>query len=132
MMHSGRHSVNVSRKDLLAKLKENREIHKKDYQEALVGYKIKLVADLKHALDQAERMPVERMQTLRAVPFDCPRSYEAEYNEIIDMMEVSVDDVINLDSSDFKSYFKNEWSWSNGFTMSANLYKSISASASAG
>lgn len=130
MMHSGRHSVNVSRKDLLAKLKENREIHKKDYQEALIGYQIKLTADLEKALAEVKTINVSRLNTLHAVSYDCPRSYDTEYRKIIDMMEVSVDDVINLDSQSFEQYFKNEWSWSDHFNNSATMYKAMAFSAS--
>jgi CO dehydrogenase/acetyl-CoA synthase alpha subunit len=130
MITQGRHSVNVSRKDLLAKLKENVAIHKKDYAEALIGYKIKLVADLKAALEIAEKTPLEKIQSLSAPRYDYPRNYESEYNEIIDMMEVSVDDVIQLDSSSFKQYFKNEWAWSSQFNSSATLYKAAAFGAS--
>jgi len=50
MISANQRSVNVNRLQLLECLKKNLEIHKKDYQEALVGYKIKLEADLAGAL----------------------------------------------------------------------------------
>ncbi len=130
MINQGRNSVNVSRVALLAKLKENVAIHKKDYEEALIGYKIKLVADIKAALLVAEKASLEKIHLLAAPRYDYPRSYEAEYNEIIDMMEVSVDDVINLDATSFKQYFKNEWSWSSHFNSSATMYKAMASGAS--
>ncbi len=129
MITQNRHSVNVLRKELLDKLRENVEIHKKDYAEACIGYRIKLVADLKKALVLAETVHDTKLHNLRAVAYDHPRSYENEYNEIIDMMEASVDDVIQLDSTSFKQYFKNEWSWSNHFNTANSLYKSVAAGA---
>lgn len=125
MITQGRNSVNVSRKDLLAKLLENREIHRKDYAEAVIGYKIKLLQDLKDKLAEVGNSTPESIVKISSVSFNRPANYEGEYDEIIDMMEVSVDEVINLDASSFKSYFKNEWSWSNGFNAAATLYKSM-------
>ena len=127
MITQGRHSVNVSRKELLDKLYENVAIHKKDYAEAVIGYKIKLIQDLKAKLAEVENSDPNDTLKINQVVFNRPASYENDYNEIIDMMEVSVDDVINLDASSFKSYFKNEWSWSGGFNASATLYKNAAA-----
>lgn len=123
MITSGRNSVNVSRKDLLAKLKENVVIHKKDYEEALLGYKIKLIEDLNNKLKEVGNSTPETITKIHPVSFSRPASYEKEYNEIIDMMEASVDEVINLDGPSFRSYFKNEWSWSDSFNASATMYK---------
>ncbi len=130
MITSGRNSVNVSRIALLEQLKKNLAIHKTDYIEALAGYKVKLIADLKATLTKVESSTPEQVLNVSAVAFSRPISHEDDYNEIIDMMEVSVDEVINLDASSFKSYFKNEWSWSGGFNTQATMYKSAAMGAS--
>jgi hypothetical protein len=131
MMHSGRHSVNVSRVALLEKLRENLEIHKKDYIEACEGYKIKLLQDLASAGALIKATDPLKLHTVRAVVFSAPVNHEKEYQEIIDMMEHSVDETINLDSSDFKSYFKNEWTWSGAVNSTNSLYKSFAAASAA-
>jgi hypothetical protein len=124
MITQGGSSVNVSRVDLLEKLKTNREIHKADYAEAVIGYRIKLLEDLKAATIVAEKCTDVDLLNLR-VPFSYPTSYLTNYDEIIDMMEASVDEIINLDSSSFKSFYKNEWSWSRSFNSTTTLYKSF-------
>ena len=47
MLQANSKSVNVARTDLLDALKTNLEIHRNDYIEAMYGYKIKLIKDLK-------------------------------------------------------------------------------------
>jgi hypothetical protein len=116
---------------LLEKLKQNLEIHKKDYIEACEGYKIKLAKDLEDALKVVQGTNPLQLKHLRAVVFNAPVNHETEYQEIIDMMEHSVDDTINLDSSDFKSYFKNEWAWSGAVNSTNSLYKSFAAASAA-
>ena len=68
------------------------------------------------------------MSKLHDVQYDCPRSYESEYTDIIAMMEMSVDATVNLDMQSFKSYVLNEWSWSRGFAATTTLYKSYNNS----
>ena len=51
MMHAGNQkTISVNRVKLILKLKENRVQHKADYEEAVIGYRIKLKADLLDAL----------------------------------------------------------------------------------
>jgi hypothetical protein len=124
MINIHRQSVNVSRKELLAKLKENLAVHQKDYEEACVGYKTLLERSLVEFLTKCKSLNEDGVLKLQIPNPSKPVSHEKEYREIIDMMEVSVDDVINLDSESFKAYFKNEWAWSGSFNATATMYKS--------
>lgn len=128
MINQNSKSVNVSRKHLLEKLEANLETHKADFAEALIGYKIKLADDLQKALWAVEDSTPESVVNVASVSFNPPRSFESEYIEIITMMQMSVDENINLDSSSFKSYVMNQWAWSASFNSSALMYKTIANS----
>jgi allophanate hydrolase subunit 1 len=123
-------SVNVARKDLIEKLVANLTAHKADYQEALVGYKIKLEQDLKKVLKAVKTATVEEAQTIRMPTNNPPQDHSKDYEEVIQMLQMSVDDVINLDSHSFKAFVMNEWAWSNTFNSTATMYKGIALSAS--
>lgn len=129
-VHGDTRSVNLKRSVLLEKLKENLEIHKKDYEEAIEGYKVKLLLDMKNKIEEIEKTDPNRIQELEYVPFSPPRSYESSYLDVIEMLEFSVDDVINIDASSFKNYVKNEWAWSNNFKATTTLYKSYQVGSS--
>ena len=118
-------SVNVDRKELLKCLKVNLETHKKDYEEAVQGYKTKLIIDLDNAINLVKTTNPHDLKSFTPVQFNFPPCHISDYEEIISMLEMSVDVNINLDSDSFKAYAKNEWSWSRGFNITANLYKSF-------
>jgi len=114
-------TVTIAVSDLLRKLKENREQHVKDYNEALDGWKILVAKELK-----------EKQKTLQKtgdISFQFksnkPTSYESEFDDIIAMMEWTTDKEVELEQSDFKRYVQNQWSWMNSFTATTMAYKGI-------
>lgn len=123
MMNVRQRSVNVSRVELLAALKANLEIHKAQYIEAVNDFKERLVKDLVLAKKKVEKTNAEDLKTFK-FNFSFPSSHEQEFIDIIEMLEVSTDDTINLDHESFKAYFKNQWSWSNSFASTLTQYKS--------
>jgi len=115
-------SVNVSRLTLLSSLRENLEKHKADYAAAVINYRLALQADLTTALVQAND-PDSRLDKIR-VDFSHPQSYASQYQQVIDMLEYSVDETINLDSQAFRAYVKDEWSWKGSFELTNSTYAS--------
>lgn len=113
-------SVNVDRKKLLAALKENLVKHLTAYHQAVIDYRVALQVDLTAALVQAND-PKSRLDKIK-VDFAHPKSYASEYQQVIDMLEFSVDETINLDNQAFRAYIKDEWSWKAGFELSNNVY----------
>lgn len=129
-MNIRQRSVNVSRIELLAKLKENLELHRKEYKEALVEFQTRLLEDLKLAHKKVSK--VTDVEELKKFQFrtSFPQNHEQDYLDVIEMLEMSVDENINLDSESFKAYIKNEWSWSGGFAMAKALYSTVGSSMS--
>jgi hypothetical protein len=115
-------SVNVSRVKLLAALKENLAKHRKDYAEAIINYRLALKADLVEALNQAND-PEFRLEKIN-VDFSHPKSYANQYQQVIDMLDFSVDETINLDSQAFRAYIKDEWAWKGDFDVTNRTYAS--------
>jgi len=122
MMNIRQRSVNVSRTELLEKLKENRKIHAKEYADLLLEFRARLESDLKAALEKVSK--AKNNEKLKQFRFNVvpPQNYTSQYDEVIEMLEMSVDEVINLDAESFKAYIKNEWSWSNQLITSKALY----------
>lgn len=129
MMHGREKTVTVNRLKLIEKLKENLEAHKKDYVEAVVGYRLKLISDTERMLSVLKNINDEGALTLNPVKFNPPQSYESQYVDSIEMLEWSVQENIELDHATFKAYVQNQWTWSSGFDTTAMLYKSFAAGA---
>ena len=128
MMNIRQRSVNVSRDELLKKLKANLEVHRKEYQEALIEYHTRLQEDLRLALKKVGN--VQNIQDLEHFHFHIPfpQNHEKDYEEVIEMLEMSVDATINLDSESFKAYIKNEWNWQHHFLDSKAAYAVVGSS----
>ena len=118
MLNLRNKSVNVNRSQLLQTLKKNREIHVKEFAAAEAGYQQAMIDELQKTLKKVKKGEVKELH----VSLSRPRSYEKEYTETIEMLEMSVDENINLDAESFRAYFKDEWSWSNGFKTLAAAY----------
>lgn len=111
MLNLRNKSVNVNRLQLLETLRTNREKHIKEFNSAEAGYQEAMIEKLQETLKLVKKGKVKELN----VALSRPRSYEKDYTETIEMLELSVDENINLDSESFRAYFKDEWSWSTGF-----------------
>lgn len=131
MINIRQRSVNVARVELLTKLKENLEVHKVDFLEAIDGYKTKLILDLKAKIIEVNALEPSQLEGITQVPFNYPEDHTDEYIDMIEMLEMSVDETINLDSESFKAYIKNEWPWSSRVNTANNFYKSFGGASGA-
>ncbi len=123
-------TVNVNRNDLLTALKQNLTVHEAEYNEALVEFKASLEQDLKLALKKVQKTtdPLALKKFNFSVQF--PSDHRTQYKEVIEMLEMSVDETINLDAESFKAYFKNEWYWQESFRLAKSSYGIIGSSLS--
>ena len=124
MMNRHNQSVNVSRIAMLAALRAARELHIAEYKEARADYEAAVIKFLSNALERAKNGDFKEVK----INFHPPVDHTAEYDDVIEMMEVSVDDTINLDRETYKAYYKNEWSWTSGFKLESTMYKTLIAS----
>lgn len=123
MFQRGQQSVNVKRSELLEILRKNRDQHKLDYKEAVDGYRGAKIKALEDALEKVKSEEKPEKTSLN-VSLNRPINYISEYTQIIDMLEMSVDEVIKLDSDSFQAYIKDNWSWKRSFMASNASYMS--------
>jgi hypothetical protein len=130
MMNIRQRSVNVNRLELLDKLRENLAIHRAEYLEALDEYQARLLADLKLAVEKVNS--TQNPKDLQKFSFDIqfPPNHEQDFLDVIEMLEMSVDSTINLDSESFKAYIKNEWNWQHHFRAAKMAYVTAGSSLS--
>lgn len=119
MLNLHTQSVNVSRTELLKALRANLEAHQDEYREAMTDYQAKVIAELTASLERAKAGDFSKVE----VRIPQPESHKQDFLDVIEMMELSVDETINLDSSAFKAYFRNEWPWKRQFELMAASYK---------
>ena len=117
-------SVKVNKDELMKVLQENKKKHVKEFEEAVKDYKKAALKVAKEHVELAKTGELDQIAKIRAMP-QRPTSYEDSYTRAIRMMEMSVEDVIELEDDVFNQLVLDEWAWKNAFTASSALYKSI-------
>lgn len=64
-----------------------------------------------------------RIDKLKDVP-DQPQTYENSYVRAIRMLELSAEDIIEVDELTFNQLVLDEWQWKHSFSASNTAYKS--------
>lgn len=123
--------VKVNRKELLEKVRANRETHVRDYEESVIGYKAAALKAIDEGMAKLRRS-VEELKTgqvlhLAAVSFDLevPENHKKDYDQVIAMLEMSVDDQLTIRSDEFALYVMDDWSWKANFDKTTTTYKSM-------
>ncbi len=134
--------VKVKRDELKKVLEDNLVKHKAAYAEAFADYKeaaekaIKtfitksgtearaLLAKVKAAeLDKDAAVPVTLdRELLDFSELRVPTSHARSYEQVIRMLEMSVEDTITLPSDQFACYVMDDWGWKTEFEGTRNFY----------
>ena len=117
------HSVKINKLELLRIIRENKAKHVSEFNEAVEDYKALAVKIAKHNLEITNTGNLDKIKYIKIFP-TAPTSYEADYNRAARMLELSVDDVIELEDVVFNQLVLDEWAWKRSFTTSSMLYKS--------
>jgi chromosome condensin MukBEF complex kleisin-like MukF subunit len=116
-------NVKLERETLLKKVKENKEKHVVLFNEAWIGYCEHVQKQLQEALDQSRQDIFKGFTKLTAPDiFDIPKNWESAYEDVIAMLEMSIDSEIILDYHDFRKYVMDRWDWKEQFQMSSIKY----------
>jgi len=110
--------VNISRLKLIAKLKENRELHKQLHQEAVIGF----VAAAKKKLAAAMKEMEDGKITDVTVALRAPEDHTRDYDVAIDMFEWAYDDTIRMNEGQFQTFVRDEWEWTRSWFRSNRRY----------
>ncbi len=110
--------VKVNKGDLLKVLEENKETHRSLFLEALDGYREKVIELLTVNLENVKA----GKQIVTFLQLPVPKDQTSEYDQIIRMLEMSVDGDFELEDHEFKCYVLDEWSWKEAVMMSNSRY----------
>lgn len=121
----GLSAVSVKTSDLLTKIKTNREQHKTDFESLTVGYQEKLLAVLRDAIAAAEKSD-EAFTALHSRDYVTlppkPQNHTKDYDRVIAMLEMSIDETLELPAHEFARYALDEWDWSQAFNSTKAMY----------
>lgn len=115
------HTVRMNSKALLSIVQKNRKRHHEEYKKAYAGYRKMAAEELREMAEEAELsdVPVRRCLTSKLPE---PINNTGEYDQVIDMLKMSVAKVIELDQHQFRSYVRDEWVWRAAASVSNTMY----------
>jgi hypothetical protein len=119
--NEGLKMIKVKTADLLGKLKSNLELHKKEYTEASSGFKNHMIKELEKYLKKA--MSGDFSTT--SIHFEEPKSHIKDYEMMIEMLEMSVDEEVKVTVEQFRRYVKDEWDWTKQFKSLHTSYTRV-------
>lgn len=111
-------AIKVKKAELLGKLKANRANHSAQFDKAAKGYRKRVIEALTSRLKEARNGKLPQLIFNLPMPVDQTKAYD----RAIGMLELSVDDVIELEEHDYQQYVLDEWSWSAQTTASNSFY----------
>jgi hypothetical protein len=114
----GLQQVRVSKDFLLAKLLENRDEHRKLFEEALDGWHEEVIKALE---TQIERVKADKKYN-PSWHIPMPEDHTCEYDKMIDLVRASLDDEFELALHEFNCYVRDDWGWKADFLMTALNY----------
>jgi hypothetical protein len=111
-------TVKVKREDLLAKERANRDAHRELFLKAQEGYRKLVIEELDKMLAEAKA----GRRISRSINLAEPVDHTSDYDRVIMMLEMSVDDTIILAANEFDQYVRDYWTWSRYATSMHESY----------
>lgn len=123
MRHNSDRTIKVNKKNLIEKLKINKEVHIKEYEQACIDYKEEALKQLKALEERASKGDVVLHLNLVS-----PILRDKEYDKIIEMFNWEIEEEVNLSQDEFNQYVLDEFDFRVS-ARTANLYYSKSLKA---
>jgi hypothetical protein len=117
-VYDGKIRTKIAVKELLDILKTNLEKHQGEFHEAFKEYQKVAAKRLRMRADSLEKGSAKNHMISLKVPVD----YSDSYRQVIEMLEMSESEHIELDWQQFRQYIKDEWHWKKDFTTLNTMY----------
>jgi hypothetical protein len=111
-------SVKVKRDELLKKLKANRQTHTDTFERAVKVFRERMIEELDRMLKDARGGNA----VSGFVSLPRPENHTDDYDRVIAMLEMSVDEVIELPNREFGMYVMDKWGWAESFLSNTTSY----------
>ena len=115
--------IKISVPKLEKHLKDNLELHIKEYETAYVKWLDKMA----EIYTEAQRRHSKGEKFFIDAPTE-PHSHAKEYRRIIAQLDWTVDNAIELDQREFAQFVMDDWEWMRGFKTSTTSSSSSTSS----
>lgn len=117
MRRNGNRIIKVKKADLIAKIQENKAQHIESYAKAVIAYKKEALKQLADITEKVEGGDMNVRLNLTT-----PVDNRDNYDKIIDMFNWEVEDIVELEQSEFNEYVQDETDFARIAMMSNTMY----------
>lgn len=120
------HEIKVNVDELLGTLADNLEMHEKEYIQAVIDWRdAQRVVYEEAALLFGSKSHAKELMAFNIEKLPKPQSYAKDYKTAMAMLKWTVDKEIELDSTQFRNFVLDEWTWKESFSTSNSLYSNF-------
>lgn len=119
IMENGLSIITVKKEELLKALETNREVHTREYADAIAGYHEAVLAELGKMYADAK----EGKEYRKHVNLAEPENHTKDYDRVIRMLQMCVPETVQITEVDFTQYVLDEWNWKGRFLATSSSYK---------
>ena len=112
--------VKIRKDEARAAIQSNRDAHRKIFEEALSGYRECVIEELERRIAEIR----EGKHIDQYIRMEVPVDHTGDYDRVLKMLEMSVDDEVELTASDFDSFIMDNWKWKQDFVSNSAMYTS--------
>lgn len=117
--------VRIKKQELAEIVAKNRETHIREYNEGMAAFKTLFLEKVESVRTAAEADEFNAGELIR---LQKPASHEKDYDRVLRMLELEVEETAMLDEEAFRNLVMDEWEWKERFTAANKLYsESISS-----
>jgi hypothetical protein len=99
--------VKIKKENLLSAVRANRTTHRDEFIEAQAGFRTRVIEELDRRLQDAR--DGKKVNLMISMPE--PQDHTEDYDRVIRMLEMSVDEEVKLSASEFDQYVMDNWQW---------------------
>lgn len=110
--------VSVEKSNLIEILRSNRQTHVETYKKAMDKYRDKAISSFTEQIEAAKN----DKPFVTTIYLDKPINHQEDYDAIIGVIEMSVDDTVELDEDEYRYYVLDNWSWKKQWASTISAY----------
>ncbi|PVG83742.1 hypothetical protein DDE18_05340 [Nocardioides gansuensis] len=110
--------IRIDRDEFVAKVQANRDNHRAVFEAALEGYRDRWIQELERRLRDVRR----GREINQYIGLPEPEDHTDDYDRILMMARMQIDNVIELTEDEFGMYVMDQWSWKPHFASTTSRY----------
>lgn len=118
--YRGLDAVRMNKETLIQIVTDNRTEHRSIFEEAIDNWQKEVVKRLETLVTEAKNQPPAQVQIVVNLPK--PEDHTSDYDRVLKMLELSLDNELELTDREFAQFVMDDWGWQKPFLTTSSMY----------